>query len=78
MKHKSDIEKIAAQEKALVFETFSEKDAFDLGMLVVRSLEARGKGGLIDVTLWDRQVFAIQWRARWQTMPIGCAERSMS
>lgn len=58
MSHKRDIEKIIHQEKALVFPSFREKDALDIGLSIVRALEAEGKGGLVDVTLWDRQVFA--------------------
>ena len=58
MSHKRDIEKIIHQEKALVFPSFHEKDALDIGLSIVRSLEVEGKSGLIDVTLWDRQVFA--------------------
>lgn len=57
MSHKRDIEKITHQEKALVFASFHEKDALDIGLAIVRNLEAAGKSGLVDVTLWDRQVF---------------------
>lgn len=58
MSHKRDIEKIIHQEKALVFPSFHEKDALDIGLSIVRALESEGKSGLVDVTLWDRQVFA--------------------
>ena len=58
MSHKRDIEKIANQEKALAFATFQEKDALDIGLSIVRMLEASGKAGLIDISLWDRQVFS--------------------
>lgn len=58
MSHKRDIEKITEQENVLAFATFSERDALEIGLSVVNALEAEGKSGLVDVTLWDRQVFA--------------------
>ena len=58
MKHKLDIEKIDHQEKTLVFAAFSEKDALEIGLSIVRALESSGQTGLVDVSLWDRQVFA--------------------
>lgn len=58
MSHKRDIEKIIHQEKALVFSSFNEKNALDIGLSIVHALEAEGKGGLVDVSLWDRQIFA--------------------
>ncbi|MGB8817035.1 MAG: heme-degrading domain-containing protein [Rhizobiaceae bacterium] len=58
MNSAADILTMKAQEKALVFERFSEKDALEIGLSIVRTLQAEGKSGLIDVSLWDRQLFA--------------------
>lgn len=58
MKHAGDIARIKAQEQALVFADFNEKDALAIGLWIVRNLEAAGKGGLVDVCVWDRQLFS--------------------
>jgi uncharacterized protein (UPF0303 family) len=58
MTHESDIARIREQERELVFASFSETDALAIGLAIVRSLESAGKGGLVDVSLWDRQLFA--------------------
>lgn len=57
MAAQDDIDTIKRQEAALVFPGFLEQDALAIGLSIVRNLEARGKGGLIDISLWDRQVF---------------------
>jgi uncharacterized protein (UPF0303 family) len=58
MAHESDITRIKEQEQELMFPAFSESDALAIGLAIVRSLESAGKGGLVDVSLWDRQLFA--------------------
>ena len=58
MGHESDIARIKEQEHRLVFPAFSEANALAIGLSIVRSLESAGKGGLVDVSLWDRQLFA--------------------
>jgi uncharacterized protein (UPF0303 family) len=58
MAHATDIERIKHQEQQLVFTAFSESDALAIGLAIVRNLDAAGKGGLVDVSLWDRQLFA--------------------
>lgn len=58
MADEADIARIKQQEQALVFSTFTEADALTIGLAIVRSLEAAGKNGLVDVSLWDRQLFA--------------------
>lgn len=58
MAHETDIARIKEQERALVFPAFSEADALAIGLAIVRNLEVAGKGGLVDVSLWDRQLFA--------------------
>lgn len=57
MSHKQDIEKIKLQEEALVFARFRESDALAIGLSLVRGMESAGKPVLIDISLWDRQVF---------------------
>jgi uncharacterized protein (UPF0303 family) len=52
-----DIDIILAQETALVFQSFSEAEAFALGCHVVRLAESRGQGVFIDIRLWDRVLF---------------------
>ena len=58
MAHETDIARIKEQERELVFPSFFEADALAIGLAIVRSLERGGKGGLVDVSLWDRQLFA--------------------
>jgi uncharacterized protein (UPF0303 family) len=58
MGHEADIARIKQQEQVLVFPGFTEADALAIGLAIIRNLEAEGKNGLVDVTLWDRQVFA--------------------
>jgi uncharacterized protein (UPF0303 family) len=53
-----DIAKIAEQEAELVFERFSEDDALAIGLDLRNRIAARGEFGLIDIRLWDRQLFA--------------------
>jgi uncharacterized protein (UPF0303 family) len=53
----ADIALIHAQEKALVFPSFSEAEAFALGCHIVRIAEARGAGVYVDIRLWDRLLF---------------------
>jgi uncharacterized protein (UPF0303 family) len=58
MGHETDIARIKEQEHLLVFPEFSEADALAIGLSIVRSIESTGKSGLVDVSLWDRQLFA--------------------
>jgi uncharacterized protein (UPF0303 family) len=58
MAHENDIARIKKQEQELLFDAFSEKDALAIGLAIVRSLDGAGKGGLVDVSLWDRQLFS--------------------
>ncbi|MCU0832418.1 MAG: heme-degrading domain-containing protein [Rhizobiaceae bacterium] len=53
----ADIDTILAQEKALVFPSFSEADAFALGCHIVRLAQSRGLGVFVDIRLWDRVLF---------------------
>jgi uncharacterized protein (UPF0303 family) len=53
----TDIERIAEQERALVFAGFDEATAFALGCAVRAQAEARGHGVVVDVRLWDRPLF---------------------
>lgn len=57
MANARDIAKILEQEHALVFPSFDESDAFAIGSLIKSSLDKEGKGALIDVRLWDRQLY---------------------
>ena len=58
MAHADDIARIKSQEQKLVFVSFTEADALAIGLAIVRNLEASGKNGLVDVSLWDRQIFS--------------------
>lgn len=58
MAHEVDIEQIKRQENLLVFPAFSAADALAIGLMIVRNLQSAGKSGLVDVSLWDRQLFA--------------------
>jgi uncharacterized protein (UPF0303 family) len=62
MSHSTDIAKIAEQEKRLVFARFSEDDAFAIGSEIGRLVASEGKGALIDVRLWDRQLFCFSMK----------------
>jgi uncharacterized protein (UPF0303 family) len=57
MTNAHDIEKILEQENALVFASFDEVDAFAIGNALKVGLEAAQKGALIDIRLWDRQLY---------------------
>lgn len=53
----TDIEKIIQQERTLVFASFDEQTAFEIGS-VIRSRAQRESLGLVaDVRLWDRPLF---------------------
>ncbi|WP_292633232.1 heme-degrading domain-containing protein [Mesorhizobium sp.] len=53
----SDVPKIAQQESVLVFESFEETAAFKLGC-ALSSIAVREQAGIvIDIRLWDRQLF---------------------
>jgi uncharacterized protein (UPF0303 family) len=53
----NDIAKILEQERTLMFSRFEESDAFAIGCAIKANLEKAGIGALIDVRLWDRQLF---------------------
>lgn len=53
----ADIAMILKQEKTLVFSSFDENDAFAIGNLIKTGLDAFGKSALIEVRLWDRQLY---------------------
>jgi uncharacterized protein (UPF0303 family) len=57
MTNTSDIVKILEQENTLVFPAFDESDAFAIGAIIKAGLDEAGKSALIDVRLWDRQLF---------------------
>ncbi len=52
-----DIACILAQEQALLFEGFTEADAFAIGAGIRQLAASRGQGVLADVRLWDRVLF---------------------
>src|SRR6185437_3908609 len=53
----NDIDCIAAQERALVFERFDEAAALAIGLALKAIGEARVMPVAIDIRLWDRQLF---------------------
>jgi uncharacterized protein (UPF0303 family) len=53
----NDIDCIAAQERALVFERFDEAAALAIGLALKAIAEARVMPVAIDIRLWDRQLF---------------------
>ena len=58
MGHEADIARMKHQEQTLTFVSFTESDALAIGLSIVRNLERAGEGALVDVSLWDRQLFA--------------------
>lgn len=56
---KADIDKILAQEKALVFQRFGEAEAFELGCRLRDLGLARDLPIAIDIRLWDRPLFFV-------------------
>lgn len=57
MSHAADIAKILEQERLLVVDGFTEDDAFRIGNAIRIIVENEGLGALIEVRLWDRQLF---------------------
>jgi uncharacterized protein (UPF0303 family) len=57
MSHAADIAKILEQERLLVVDGFTEADAFAIGNAIRVIVENEGLGALIEVRLWDRQLF---------------------
>jgi uncharacterized protein (UPF0303 family) len=57
MSAKTDLEKVIAQERALVFKHFDENVAFAIGAHVRDAANADGKGLAVAVKLWDRPMF---------------------
>jgi len=51
------IERIAAQEAALVFASFNEEVALAIGTAVRAAAAAEGHAIVVDVRFWDRQLF---------------------
>jgi uncharacterized protein (UPF0303 family) len=62
MSHAADIAKILEQERLLVVDGFSEADAFAIGNAIRVIVENEGLGALIEVRLWDRQLFLCAMR----------------
>jgi uncharacterized protein (UPF0303 family) len=58
MSHSADIAKIKQQEEMLVFAKFFEADALSIGLDIIDRIKAANGFGLIEVRLWDRQLFA--------------------
>ncbi len=58
MSHPADIAKIKSQEETLVFARFNEDDALTIGLAIVDTIKAMDSYALIDIRLWDRQLFA--------------------
>ena len=58
MSHSADIAKIKSQEETLVFSSFSEEDALAIGLDIHERVKRMGAFALIDIRLWDRQLFA--------------------
>lgn len=58
MSHSADIAKIKIQEDTLAFSAFSETDALSIGLAIIERIKAANGFGLIDIRLWDRQLFA--------------------
>lgn len=52
-----DLETLAAQEDALVFPSFDEAEAFELGKLLRRIALERRLPIVIDIRFWDRPLF---------------------
>jgi uncharacterized protein (UPF0303 family) len=52
-----DLARIAAQERALVFDRFDPEAALDIGLRLKAIAEAKAMSVAIDIRLWDRQLF---------------------
>jgi uncharacterized protein (UPF0303 family) len=52
-----DIARIAEQETRLVFQSFNEADAFQIGSALKAAADAQNLPMVIDVALWDRKLF---------------------
>jgi uncharacterized protein (UPF0303 family) len=52
-----DLARIAAQERALVFDRFDAEAALDIGLRLKAIAEAKATPVAIDIRLWDRQLF---------------------
>lgn len=57
MSYALDIATILRQENALMFASFDENDAFAIGTEIRDLLSSTGRAGLIDIRLWDRQLY---------------------
>ncbi len=57
MNIEADITRILAQEQALVFPTFDEVTAWELGSKIREIAASRKQGVFIDIRLWDRVLF---------------------
>lgn len=53
----ADLKKVVEQEAALVFERFEETTAFEIGNSIRANGLVAGQAIVIDVRLWDRQLF---------------------
>lgn len=58
MSHSADIAKIKSQEETLVFARFDEENALTIGLAIVDTIKALNGFALVDIRLWDRQLFA--------------------
>ena len=52
-----DIEKVAEQERRLIFAGFGDDDAFLIGTEIRQRAKAEEKSIVVDVRLWDRPLF---------------------
>lgn len=52
-----DLERVAEQERRLVFSSFSEDEAFSIGLEFRQRAAAEAKGIVVDLRLWDRPLF---------------------
>lgn len=57
MNGSDDIERIVRQESRLVFNRFSEADAFSIGCAIRERAVAEMLGLVVDIRLWDRPLF---------------------
>lgn len=57
MSEQADLDLIIEQEKRLVFSSFSEQDAFNIGSALKERADAQGVPIVIDISLWDRKLF---------------------
>jgi uncharacterized protein (UPF0303 family) len=57
MSNKADIAKITTQEQRLVFQSFTENDAFAIGSAIRQRADVENLPMVLDIALWDRKLF---------------------